>query len=187
MGGHAGYATTLTSVIFYETISYIIITISNSICPYVFETTKQHCVSGYTIFGIVGSPLFLLYFDIFGILFWIPTSVSVFKIPRYRYWYSITDPALINERHLLNYQRLHEADIIISTTPQMFRQRKSRPKRGVPLCRKSWLKSWLKSAWNKHGYFDVIGSTVPKIGRAQAHFSGSGWSLWIFMSRACCT
>ena len=30
-------------------------------------------------------------------------------------------------------------------------------KRGVPLCRKSWL----KSAWNKHGYFNVTGSTMP--------------------------
>jgi len=34
-------------------------------------------------------------------------------------------------------------------------------KRGVPLCRKSWLKSWLKAAWNKHGYFNVTGSTMP--------------------------
>jgi len=31
-------------------------------------------------------------------------------------------------------------------------------KRGVSLCRKSLLKSWLKSAWNKHGYFNVTGS-----------------------------
>jgi len=59
-------------------------------------------------------------------------------------------------------------------------------KRGVPMCRKSWLKSWLKSrlksAWN-----NVTGSTVQKFGRAaQADFSGSGWSLWIFMSCACC-
>jgi len=29
------------------------------------------------------------------------------------------------------------------------------------LCRKSWLKSWLKSAWNKHGFFNVTGSTLP--------------------------
>ena len=34
-------------------------------------------------------------------------------------------------------------------------------KRGVPLCRKSWLTSWLKSARNKHGYFNVTGSTMP--------------------------
>ena len=24
-----------------------------------------------------------------------------------------------------------------------------------------WLKSWLKSAWNKHDFFNVTGSTVP--------------------------
>jgi len=53
--------------------------------------------------------------------------------------------------------------------------------------RKSWSKSWLKLGWNTHGFFNVTGSTVQKIGRAQADFfSGSGWNLWIFMSRACC-
>jgi len=39
-------------------------------------------------------------------------------------------------------------------------------KRDVSLRRKSWL----KPAWNKHGYFNVTGSTVQKIGRAQADF-----------------
>ena len=35
--------------------------------------------------------------------------------------------------------------------------------------------------------FYVTGSTVQKIGRAaQADFSGSGWSLWIFVARVLC-
>ena len=38
------------------------------------------------------------------------------------------------------------------------------PERGVPVCLKSWLnawsKSWLKSAWNKHGCFSVPCSTM---------------------------
>ena len=34
-------------------------------------------------------------------------------------------------------------------------------KRGVPLCRKLWLKSRLKSVWNKHGFFNVTGFSVP--------------------------
>jgi len=34
-------------------------------------------------------------------------------------------------------------------------------KRGVLLCKKSWLKLWLKSAWNKHSYFNLTSSTMP--------------------------
>jgi len=108
-------------------------------------------------------------------------------------------------------------------------------KKGIPLCRKSWLKSWLKSrlksAWNKHGYFNItsplhyadfrdwsrdwifqneqfwkILTEIVKQSIIQRtrlflynrlhfaenwqswsrFFSGSGWSLWIFKSRACC-
>jgi len=52
-------------------------------------------------------------------------------------------------------------------------QSKLRSKKRAPLCRKSWLKSWLKSAENEHGYFSVTGSTVQKVDRAQADFFGN--------------
>ena len=43
--------------------------------------------------------------------------------------------------------------------------------KGVFRCAESrdW-ESWWKLAWNKHGYLNVTGSSVQKIGRAQADF-----------------